>query len=584
MASSQSQGMPFVWVPLSQRSSVTCLDSRHTYSKKEAIKKTARDIFDVISYFEDTQSKPFNDTEIPIKDKFFKCTKEMINMPLIIKLSFQHAMQALSINSQQCKQMSSLYDNLIILVNRQRNKRATNLISALLSNPQEDFAPIRSALTQLKDNIIINHEALMHQDSVLMSLFKNQLQGSRDLREISGSLSVDNLLNQVQRASQEAAENLKFTLMSFDNIFRNLQKTALRISESVERGGDCFLHKKFTYCLKAIPKVSLDLQGVFKVQYLVERVALQQRRYYTCLPTKQGLSVKHSRYEVGKSNSALLLDNGIVISQSEVDRNASNDQYFIKNYEDKIISVHNCFFNWVKDKIELCCKNKCTIQYSKAGDETELLSLEPFSVLALKESNFPAYINGQVVSLDSLRQEIDLFKMKELYASTQKNNFYSGLFLPTALEKTRLRQKKKKQYDSVWQIAQEFPNANKYFWGMSGFSIVVFLAVMCGCCYRYKDSLMLCCKRIKNCVGQPGNQGHQSLAKSDPVNPPQYKFITRSTGQNSRQKLEPWDRDRSRSPTRLRDNWTNVQDRRAVRALQKTRRRSGSRQRTPAAV
>ena len=569
LASTQNaRSVPWVWVPISSRAEVSCLDARHVHSQMQAIKKTSEEISQVISFFEKTQNIPFNESFHPVGDEYFKCDKEMLPLSVLRSLSFKASMEMLGITNQECREMQNLgtmYRNLFS--NHKVKRSAGDVIDFILRNPSKDYGPVREALSHLKNNIILNHDIILHQDLKFASLYRNQLREAINMREVSGSISVDSLLSLMNAASQENAENLRFTMASFNNIFLDLEKECLRVAGATHSEGDCFFHQEKAYCLRAIPRAALDLEGILQVKYLVEKIALEQKKYFSCLPTEIGLSKKHNHYAVASSKTATLLDDGLLIPHSKTEGNSTDPQFFDTSYEDKIVAIKNCYFNLIGPKIELCCKYKSSIQYDKGSEQSEIVTIDPFSVLVLKVSNFPIYISGESVSLDRLRNELDVFRAKEIYATPVRKLFYSGLYLPAALEKSLTKEKHKRHWHDIYQVSQRFPSAYRYFWGMTGFTIFVFMIIICGCGYRFRVQLTKLYRGLRQCLGCPTHKdnSNQSEAMTDRERwqrPPRYRSVSNVTNRDPRA--------RSRSP-RYRDNWTNVQDKRAARPVKQNR-------------
>ena len=171
------------------------------------------------------------------------------------------------------------------------------------------------------------------------------------------------------------------------------------------------------------------------------------------------------------------------------------------------------------------------------------------------------------MSLNRLRNELDVFKAKEIYGAPVRKLFYSGLYLPTALEKSLTKQKDKRYWHDIYQVSQRFPSAFRYFWGMTGFTAFILLAMICGCAYRFRVQLSKLYRSARQCLGCPSHKDSisQSEAMTDQdrwQRPPRYRSASNITSRDPRA--------RSRSP-RYRDNWTNVQDKRASRSSRPAR-------------
>ena len=170
------RAVPWVWVPISSRAEVSCLDSRHVHSQMQAIKKSAREISEVISFFEKTQEIPHNESFYPVRDEYFKCNKEILPLSILQSLSFKESMKVLGISNEECRDMQSLgtlYQNLFS--NLRVKRPAGDVIDFILRNPSKDYGPVREALSHLKNNIILNHNIILHQDlNLFFFIFKLQ--------------------------------------------------------------------------------------------------------------------------------------------------------------------------------------------------------------------------------------------------------------------------------------------------------------------------------------------------------------------------------------------------------------------------
>ena len=498
----------FTWMESEQEVQVICSSNRGLFGVKEELIDISAQLFNLLKFFDKSQT-PADKEDTQIDPSFFTCRPgfQKDRVPRVLLLALHDSMTELSQNKLQCTPtLKQLFDAVDFLsINREpRNKKRNERIQSLpvrdrrdifdIIAPAEDFEPIYGVLVKLRDNLIFNHNNIENHHVRMKSLETETMTGQQHIQLLGTLHNCDAFSRDLTKASIRNLDNLRHVNTVMRGALTELQDEAVLLANSVHYDASCFSHRyRSIQCAKDVPRVNFTAEGLVIIEYFSEDIILESRQFYTCLPSRLGLSKKHRHYSVKKSGDNILLNSGVLIT------NETHPDSFNKEYKHDLASIQHCFFNpRPNDHVYLNCEVKTTIQYSN-GAKTEIITLEPFQLLRLAFSQFPVSINTMLVQLNDIYNKQDNVLLEDMYARVAREAWVSALHLPRALIEQHERAKISEYWTDVTQLSVKYPKLRYYFTVSLSIMILTGLGLLGVCLMKFKVNIFNCFVYLFEC-------------------------------------------------------------------------------------
>ena len=570
----QKPGDTYEWEFSEDTGKVRCPTSRGLYYARKGLISVSSQLYRLIKFFDDAQAKP-NKNETVLDETYYKCQPTLRSLPRVVNLALADSIDELNLKKSECTQkLMSLFDAALFLARdrpfskKDKNRKIKphprlNKRSIWdLIGPSYDYAPIYSTLRDLRDNLVHNHLAIEDHATRMQSLEKLTIDETQHIRLLASLHNLDVYSRDVVKASLQNLENMRYVKSIMQEAVNHLESEAVLLANSIHYDASCFANPSRTVsCAKDVPRVNFTASGTLIIEYYSESIKLESRPYYTCLPTKYGLSYKHHHYAVQVSGGAILLNNGHLIM------NATDKESFFEDYDGHIASIESCYFNvrtGLNDQhIYLNCIIDTDLQYKGDRGRMEMTHLKPYQLQRVNFNQFPITIRSQTLELSDIMDKQDIILFDDMYAKVTREAWYSALHLPRALVEYRTKTKQHEYWSDVAKLAIKYPKVRHYF----TISLVVMsltaLGIIAACAIKYRVNIFNCCVFLYSCC--------RPKPTSELRRPP----ILKRPGRGRRQSQSP---DTSGSEgkvrSRVRDLETASRSRRRSRSRTRSRSRS----------
>ena len=569
----------YQWISADEEVQVLCSTNRGLYGIREELIDISSQLSGILGFFDKARSEP-KDTDTQIGPNLFNCRPgwKTDQFSRVLLLALHDAMTELLQNQMSCTPvMSQLFDALALLSTNMKSRkkdRNDQIKSSLtrdkrdifsLLGPSQDYGPIYDTLVKLRDNLIFNHQILSNHGLRMESLEKETLTDLEHAQLLGTLHNCDVYSRDINKASFRNLDNLRYVNTVIGEALETLQDEAVLLANSVHYDASCFSHKFHgIQCAKDVPRVQLSSEGFLIIEYFSEEIVLQEQSFYTCLPTRYGLSRKNRHYSVQKAGSTILLNNGALIT------NETDPESFVQDYEKDLATIEGCFFNSRQDDhVYLNCKEETTLQYSSSKGVTEAAVIKPFQLFRAESSSFPINIRGATINLGDIQREHDNVLLQEMYGRVAREAWISALHLPSAIVQCRDRVRKNEYWSDVGRLSVKYPKLRYYF----SISLAVMSLTGAGligtCLMKYRINILSCCMYMYKCC-QPKEPGDL---------PPSRFRQTNYQTENERPK-EKKSRKGARKPAKRRRSGSRTRDRTRSRSTGRTRSRSTGRRRS----
>ena len=491
----------FEWIWSEQEYKVRCPTARGLHFIRNKLNSISAQLFRLIEFFDSAQSPPpKNDTSLD--PSYYLCRPSFRNLPRVVNLAINDAIVHMKLNKVKCEaRLNKLFDAAERLTQKRpyTSKDFNNKIKPHSKNkrsvwdlfgPSFDYTPVYETLRDLRDNLYHNHIKLQHHHQRMRSLETLAQDETTHIRLLGTLHNLDTYSRDLDKHSLSIIDSLKYANNIMQEVLSNLQNEAILLANSIHYDASCFSHRhRHVSCAKDVPRVNFTSDGILTIEYYSESIALENREYYTCLPTKYGLSFKHHHYAIQVSGGTILLNNGKLIT------NATDPESFYDNYSQNIASIDQCFFNTrqVQDPhIYLNCKIETDVHFRNSQGRIEVVTLKPFQLQRINFDQFPVTIGTNTLELRDVVEKQSTALYDNLYASVAREAWYSALHLPRALLEHKNRIKQSEYWADVAKLAIKYPKVRYYF----TISVIVMsftaLGLIAGCVIKYRVNLFNC--------------------------------------------------------------------------------------------
>ena len=585
----------YQWLEGGTQRKIKCATERGLIFNRNELLEITRELSNVIKFFDQAQEpSPSNDTTLDAE--FYACRSSIKALPRIIQLAINDALIELRMNKATCDaKLSEIYDIAELLskdpkyknkhigdrVKPQRERSKRSWRSRRSSNwdfigPEDDYQPLIEVLDYMKNNMIVNHIQLKKHATRVKSLEDIIDQGENINRMLGALHNIDVLSRDIEKSSSQNLENLQSVNTKMKYVVEDLRSVTVLLANSVHFDASCYAQPRhMVSCAKDVPRVNFTSAGYLTIEYYTERIQLEPKQYFTCLPIEKGLSRKHHHYAIQSSGSSILLNNGVLIV------NSTDDKSFTQDYSHSIATIEQCYFNTrlgPAPHIYLNCRVDTQIQYHDNRGRLATKDLKAFGLFRIDFGQFPITIRSQTLSLDDIlkRQKSNMYE--NLYARVSREAWYSALYLPRAL----LEHKEHEEADAYWtdvaHLAYKYPKMKWYFAISVSVMSLTALGIVGGCCVRYRINILNCCVSLYECC-QP--QQTEQLTR-----PQILRFRKRKQNEDddivTSEEIRPIIREKSRPGKKSRKEDKGARGRSRTRSRSRSGSRSPARRRTRA--
>lgn len=499
----------YVWIPADNEVQVICPTNRGLYGVREELIDISSQLYGLLEFFEQSQVPP-NENDTNIDPSFFTCRVGLQNsrVPRVLLLALRDAMTELYQNEQVCNAvMRQLFDALDFLsIKREpRKKERSERIKPFLERekrdifnliaPSEDYGPVYDVLVKLRDNLIFNHNNLANHAIRMRSLEKETLTDQEHLQLLGTLHNLDVFARDIIKASIRNLENLRYVNSVMRDALKELQEEAVLLANSVHYDASCFSHRyRNIQCAKDVPRVNFTAEGKLIIEYFSESIVLESRKFYTCLPTKYGLSWKHRHYSIQHSGSSILLNSGKLIL------NDTARESFAEEYKNDLATVEQCYFNpRPQDHVYMNCEIETPVQYKSDKGRMEVIILQPFELWRVEFSQFPITIRTFSLQLKDIQDKQDNVLLDNMYGRVTREAWISALHLPRALMEHRERTKANEYWADVTKLSIKYPKLRYYFTFSMAVMSLTGVGLVAACMMKYRVNIFNCCFYLYGC-------------------------------------------------------------------------------------
>ena len=595
---SSSTGV-YQWLEGGAQRKIKCATERGLIFNRNELLEITRELSNVIKFFDQAQEPtPSNDTTLDAE--FYACRSSIKTLPRIIQLAVNDALTELRMNKATCDaKLAEIYDIAELLCkdpkykdkhigdrvkpHKERSKRSGR--SRRSSNwdfigPEDDYQPLIEVLDYMKNNLMVNHIQLK-KHAVRVKSLENIIDQGENINRMLGALhNIDVLSRDIEKSSSQNLENLQSVNIKMKYVVEDLRSVTLLLANSVHFDASCYAQPKhMVSCAKDVPRVNFTSAGYLTIEYYTEKIRLEAKQYFTCLPIEKGLSRKHHHYAIQSSGSSILLNNGVLIM------NSTDDNSFTRDYGRSIATIEQCYFNTrlgPAPHIYLNCRIDTQVQYHDNRGRLATKDLKAFGLLRIDFSQFPITIRSQTLSLDDILKRQKSSMYENMYARVSRGAWYSALYLPRAL----LEHKEHEEADAYWtdvaNLAYKYPKMKWYFAISVSVMTLTALGIVGGCCVKYRINILNCFVGLYDCC-QP--QRTEQLSR-----PQILRFRKRRQNENddtvTTEEVRPIIREKSRSGKKSRREDSSARSRSRTRSRSRSprspaRRRARATSRSP---
>ena len=502
----------YQWLDGGAKRKIKCATERGLIFNKNELLEITRELNNVIKFFDQAQEPaPSNDTTL--NAEFYACRSSIKTLPRIIQLAINDALTELHMNKATCDaKLAEIYDIAELLYRdpKYKNKHIGDRVKphkeksrrSRRSNwdfigPDDDYQPIIEVLDYMKNNMIVNHIQLK-KHAIRVKSLESIIDRGENINRLLGALhNIDVLSRDIEKSSSQNLENLQSVNIKMKYVVEDLKSVTLLLANSVHYDASCYVqHKYMVSCAKDVPRVNYTSAGYLTIEYYTEKIRLESKQYFTCLPIEKGLSLKHHHYAIQSSGSSILLNNGVLIV------NSTNDESFTRDYSHSIATIEQCYFNTrlgPAPHIYLNCRIDTQLQYHDNRGRLATKDLKAFDLLRIDFGQFPITIRSQTLSLDDILKRQKSNNLENMYARVSRGAWYSALYLPRAL----LEHKEHEEADAYWtnvaNLAYKYPKMKWYFAISVSVMTLTALGIVGGCCVKYRINILNCCVSLYDC-------------------------------------------------------------------------------------
>ena len=500
----------FEWILSDKPMKVRCPTVRGLYYARKGLNSVSAQLYRLIEFFNDAQVPPVQNDTI-LDPAFYRCRPMLRQLPRVVNLAILDAINDLELNKVDCNdQLQSLFDAVDFLTQKGplnkkskdhkikgHEKRTKRSVFDLLG-PSYDYTPIYETLHDLRDNLVYNHMEIGHHAARMKSLETIAKTEQEHLRMIATLHNLDVFSRDVDRASLDNLENLRYVNNIMNDAVKNLQSEAVLLANAVHFDASCFAHHhRAISCAKDIPRVNFTAEGKLTIEYYTEQIKLENRQYFTCLPTKFGLSYKHHHYSVQTSGATILLNNGRLIM------NETGKDSFYEDYSHHIASIEACYFNARHSSeiphIYLNCETSTDIQYRSNRGRMEVITVKPYQNLRINFDQFPITVRTQTLELKDILDKQTTVLFDDMYARVAREAWYSALHLPRALIEYKTKTTQHEYWSDMSKLAIKYPKVRYYFTVSLAVMSLTALGIIAGCLIRYRVNVHNCFVFLYTC-------------------------------------------------------------------------------------
>lgn len=560
------------WIPAGQGASVICSTNRGLFGVREELMDISAQLFNVLNFFDQSQAPP-TDKDTSIGQNLFSCRPgaQLSQYPRVLLLAVHDALTELSQNFMKCTPIvSQVFDALEFLAVKRdpRQKGREDSIKPSVSRkrrdifslfgPSEDYGPIYDVLIKLRDNLIFNHQHLENHATRVRSLEKETLTEKQHIQVLGTLHNSDVYARDLNKASFRNLDNLRYVNAVLKEALEQLQDEAILLASSVHFDATCFSHRfRGVQCAKDVPRVDFSPEGLLTIEYFTEEIILQKRWFYSCLPTRQGLSKKHRHYSVQIAKDTNLLNSGVLIM------NQTDPESFSQDYERDLASIEKCFFNpRPMDHVYMNCKEETTLQYTGERGIMEAVVIKPFELKRIEASNFPINVHGKSISLEDVQERHDNVLLDDMYGRVTREAWISALHLPRALVQQKEKAREHEYWTDVGKLSIKYPKLRYYFSISLTVMTLTGLGLIMTCLIKYRVNIFHCCSYIYKCCKprKPDEMRGTSRSRREDRResrvlisedePQSLRSGFKTSSNKSKRKTDPGSRSRGRSRSR----------------------------------